>query len=97
VAARGAVTMYRVSLVCDGISSDEGLAVASDITAEFKNYRPHHLNVTCSYADGKLILVAENDFDPNGLALQDEFSDCLSACLPSGSVGHIIVASLAVI
>jgi hypothetical protein len=31
-----------------------------------------------------LLLQAENDFDPAGDALMDEFSDALAACLPSG-------------
>ena len=76
--------MYRVVLKCSGISSDEGHIAAQDIAQNFAEHRPHHVNVTCSYADGRLTLIAENDFDPKGLALMDEFSDCLSAYLSEG-------------
>jgi hypothetical protein len=65
--------MYRVVLECSGISSDEGHTAALDIAKNFAEHRPHHVNVTCSFADGKLTLVADNDFDPKGLALMDEF------------------------
>ena len=40
------------------------------------------LRMTCTFFDGALILVAFNDFDGDGLALSDEFSDCLAAYLP---------------
>ena len=76
--------MYRVVLECSGISSDEGHTAALDIAKNFAEHRPHHVNVTCSFADGKLTLVAENEFDPKGLALMDEFSDCLCAFISSG-------------
>jgi hypothetical protein len=42
--------------------------------------------VTCTFSDGTLTLVAFNDFDPDGLALSDEFSDCLSAYIPLGGI-----------
>jgi hypothetical protein len=71
--------MYRVVLEADSIPSDEGPAAAVDIAKEFAERRQHHSNVTCSYADQKLTLTAENDFDPDGVALQDEFSDCICA------------------
>jgi hypothetical protein len=35
----------------------------------------------CQFENGSLVLTAENDFDANGLALVDEFSDCLAAYL----------------
>ena len=71
--------MYRVDLECTGIPADEGEVAAQDIAQNFLEHRHHHRNVTCSFVDGKLTLVAENDFDPKGLALMDELSDCLSA------------------
>ena len=42
----------------------------------------------------RLILQADNDFDPNGLALQDEFSDAISASLTDGFDGDIDVVSV---
>ena len=76
--------MYRLTLVCAGIPASKGPETAQDI-----------MNVLCSYADGKLTLVAENDFDPNGLALMDEFSDCLSAFISMPFEGDLTVQSIA--
>jgi len=33
------------------------------------------------------MLEGHNDFDANGLALLDEFSDCIAACVP-GTLGY---------
>jgi hypothetical protein len=87
--------MYRLVLVCSGIPAGEGPEAAQAITAEFADHRTHHQNVICSYSDGKLTLVAENDFDPNGLALMDEFSDCLSAFISTPFDGDLRVQSIA--
>jgi hypothetical protein len=57
-------------------------------------HRPHHRNVTCSFSDGRLTLTAENDFDSKGLALMDEFSDCLSAYISIGFDGDLSVKSV---
>jgi hypothetical protein len=38
--------------------------------------------------------VAENDYDDNGLALQDEFSDAISACVAEGFDGDLEVQSI---
>ncbi len=42
-----------------------------------------HQNVHCSWSGGTLLLVADNDFDPDGKALADELSDALAACTPT--------------
>jgi len=80
--------MYRIVIVCPGVSDRLGAEAAADIQKHFEADRPHHQNVRCSFTAGELTLTAENDFDTNGLALQDEFSDCISAFLsetPAGS------------
>ena len=87
--------MYRLVLMCSGIPAGEGPEAARAITAEFADHRTHHQNVICSYSDGKLTLVAENDFDRNGLALMDEFSDCLSAFISTPFDGDLLVQSIA--
>jgi hypothetical protein len=89
--------MYRVILECSGIPNNEGYTAAQGITRAFAEHRPHHKNVTCSFVDGKLILVAENDFDPKGLALMDELSDCLSAYTSMHFDGDITVKSATII
>jgi hypothetical protein len=71
---------YRIVLACDGIPDDRGPQAAIDVAEEF-THRPWHENVHCKWSDSVLLLSAENDYDPKGLALMDEFSDALSACL----------------
>jgi len=86
--------MYRVVLHCDGIPIGSGLQAAIDITEEF-THRPWHRNVVCTWDGGRQILVlqADNDFDENGLALMDEFSDAISACIKDAGDGNIRLAS----
>lgn len=69
---------YRVVATCYSPVQDGGLA-ARMITQEFAAHRLHHHNVHCSFSDGMFTLIAENDFDAKGLALLDEFADCMSA------------------
>jgi hypothetical protein len=85
--------MYRVTLLCSGIDPDVGYSAATDIENEFREHRQWHQEVRCQFRDGNLILVAVNDFDKAGLALLDEFSDCLSAYLanPAGELRLISV------
>jgi hypothetical protein len=51
--------------------------------------------VTCEWEGSRLVLRAENDFDSKGLALLDEFSDAISACIEEGFDGGIEVISVA--
>ena len=87
--------MFRITMRAGGISLDVGAAAARDIENEFREHRPWHKQVTCSFSNGILTLIAINDFDRDGLALSDEFSDCLSAYIPlektSGSAALEIV------
>jgi hypothetical protein len=72
--------MYRVILRIERVPNDIGPQMALGITDGFKQ-RPWHEKVICSYEDGGLTLTSENDFDSDGLATQDEFSDEFSANL----------------
>ena len=72
-----------------------GPTAAKDIQQEFAEHRPHHKNVVCNFTNGELVLTAENDFDPNGLALMDEFSDCISAYIAELFDGRIRVVETA--
>ena len=69
-----------------GVSSRAGPAAAKHIEREFRENRPWQMHVACSFADGTLTLVAVNDYDHDGLALSDEFSDCLSAFISLGDI-----------
>jgi hypothetical protein len=72
---------FKITLACRGIDASAGAIAAKDIEAEFRDHRPWHQDVHCHYENGTLILRAINDFDKAGLALLDEFGDCLSAYL----------------
>lgn len=74
--------MHRVTLNCEGVPSLSGADAAAGITQEFKEHRTHFHNVQCRFLDGALILVADSDFDSDGVALMDEFSDLIAAFLP---------------
>jgi len=64
-----------------------------DITEEF-THRPWHQNVQCSWDGSRLTLQADNDFDADGSALADEFSDAIAACIAEGFDGSITVDSV---
>ena len=83
--------MFRVTLACENVPTSAGAAAATDIQREFAEHRTHHHNVVCTYTNGELTLTAEHDCDPNGLALMDEFSDCISAYIAEPFDGRIRV------
>lgn len=84
--------MYRIVLACKGVPADVGTVAARDIAEEF-THRTWHQNVHCGWDGSRLILQADNDFDSNGLALLDEFSDAISASITDGFDGGIDVVS----
>ena len=86
--------MYRIVLACHGVPKGAGAEAASDIEAEFSQHRKWHQNVQCRWDGLKLVLKVENDYDNDGLALQDEFSDCISAYIAGGFDGSITVESI---
>jgi len=43
------------------------------------------------------VLKADNDFDPEGLALRDEFSDAISACIEEAFDGDIDIVSVSLL
>ena len=88
--------MYRIILTCEGVPTGEGAQAAADITSEFQERRTWHENTLCSWDGFNLILKLENDYDENGLAAQDEFSDCISAYITQGVDGDIRVQSVVV-
>jgi hypothetical protein len=85
--------MYRIVLVCRGVPKDAGANAACAIREEFVN-RPWHQNVLCAWDGSALTLQAENEYDANGQALTDEFSDALSACIEEPFDGDIDVISI---
>ena len=71
---------FHVVIECFGLPAEAGARAARDIADEFKN-RPWHQNVECTWDGAVMRLEADNDYDENGLALQDELSDLTSACV----------------
>jgi hypothetical protein len=70
---------FKITLACNGIDASAGATAAQDIETEFRDR--WHRDVHCHYDGGTLILCGTNDFDKTGLALLDEFGDCLCAYL----------------
>jgi hypothetical protein len=85
--------MFRIMLACKGVPARAGATAAHDIAKEFAQ-RPHHKNVSCEWNGAQLMLQADNDFDENGLALLDEFSDAISACISEPFDGDIEILSV---
>ena len=77
--------MFRIVLTCDGVPKNLGAQAASDIAAEF-THRPWHMNVECHWDGQRITFRADNEFDSNGEALADEFSDAVVACTPNVGV-----------
>jgi len=85
--------MYTIELVCDGCPKEVGEQAAKCITEEFRQ-RPWHQNVICRWDGENLRLEATNDFDSEGKALTDEFSDSISGCVAEGFEGDIRVGRI---
>jgi hypothetical protein len=56
--------------------------------------RPWHQSVRCEWDGRSLILQAVNDYDEDGKALIDDFSDSISACIAEPFDGDIEVRSI---
>jgi hypothetical protein len=82
--------MYKTTLACVGIDPLVGEAAAKDIEREFRDHRNWHRDVKCRFNDGELVLIGTNDVDKAGLALLDEFGDCLSAYLTEHGAVRIV-------
>jgi hypothetical protein len=74
--------MYRIVISCSGVPATAGAEAAVDITREFAEHR------------SRLVLRADNDYDPEGRALMDEFSDCISAYIAEGFDGGLTIESV---
>ena len=55
---------------------------------------PWHRNVSCKWDGSQLVLQADSDSDPKGLALLDEFSDAISARIEDRFDGDIDIVSV---
>lgn len=81
---------FKITLACSGIDASVGAIAAQDIQTEFRDHRRWHREVRCHYESGTLILCGTNDFDEAGLALLDEFGDCLFAYLKNHGAVRVL-------
>ncbi len=84
---------YRAVLQCDEVPPALGAEGAKRITANFAK-RNWHRNAMCSWDGKHLTLSVENDFDRDGRAVMDEFSDEISASICEGFDGDVRVISV---
>lgn len=82
---------FRITLSCSGVPAAAGSEAALDITKEFEEHHPWHKNVQCVWDGSRLVLTATNDYDSDGAALSDEFSDSLSAYIAEPFDGDLKV------
>jgi hypothetical protein len=80
--------MFRVTVSCEGITLAEWPNALADVAKEFAS-RDWHQFVDCRWEGSTLVLVADNDYDDDGEALADEFSDTVAANAP-GTPGYRI-------
>jgi hypothetical protein len=85
--------MYHIVLECELMDVPAGPQAATEIAEEFM-HRPWHQNVTCTWNGKTLRLEADNDYDANGLALSDEFSDAITACVVDACYSNLRVVSV---
>ena len=87
--------MTRITLSCGGVPAPAGAEAARDITDEFREHRTWYSDVRCSWDGTRLVLEATSDVDDTGVALMDEFPDCIAAYVAELFDGQIRVESLA--
>ena len=75
--------MYEVIVQCMGAPAEAAQSGVIDLLDEF-THRPWHTHVRCHAGGGVIVLTAVNDYDSQGLALLDEFSDAVVACVDLG-------------
>ena len=88
------MVQYRIKLRCDGVPVDQGEQGAKCITSAFRTNRSWHQNAECTWDGASLHLSVENDFDKNGLATWDEFSDEITACIEALFDGDLVIVSV---
>ena len=88
--------MFRVSVSCEGIVRADWPDAVADVKQEFES-RPWHQIVDCRWEGIALLLVADNDYDNDGEALADEFSDTVAAYAPGTPGYRVSIQSVTVV
>jgi hypothetical protein len=82
--------MFIIKLICRGIPKELGPKAATNITEEFR-YCSCHFNAICRWREDALQLEATSEFDSEGRALAEEFSEAIAACVAEPFDGAILV------
>jgi hypothetical protein len=80
--------MFRVTVSCEGIAPEKWPQALSDVREEFVSRHWHRI-IDVRWSGQTLLLTVENDYDADGEALADEFSDTIAACAP-GTPGYSV-------
>jgi hypothetical protein len=86
--------MYRVTVTCERIARTNWPNALADVAEEFASRKWHKI-VDCRWEVDFLVLVADNDYDNDGEALADEFSDIVAAYAPGTPGYRISIRSVA--
>ena len=70
--------MFRIGVICAGLTDTEGAAAIPEILWEFHN-RPRHLNPQCVWRSPVLALVVESPFDSTGVEVLEDFKEAVYA------------------
>ena len=80
--------MFRTTVSCEGIAPEKWPEALSDVREEFISRHWHRI-IEIRWSGQRLLLTVENDYDANGEALADEFSDTIAAYAP-GTPGYSV-------
>jgi hypothetical protein len=88
--------VFRVTVKCERIASAAWPDALEDVRAEFRD-RPWHNIVDIRWSGDVLLFIAENDYDSDGEALADEFSDTVAAYAPGTPGYRVAIVSVEVV
>ena len=88
--------MFRVTVKFERIARDVWPKALEDVRTEFRD-RPWHRIVDVRWAGNTLLVIAENDYDSDGEALANEFSDTVAAYAPGSPGYRVDVVSVEVV
>jgi hypothetical protein len=86
--------MFRIIVSCDGITPEKWPEAMSHVREEFASRHWHRI-IDIRWSGQTLLLTAENDYDVNGEALADEFSDTIAAYAPGAPGYSVRIVSVA--
>jgi hypothetical protein len=88
--------MFRVTVKCEGILPTGWPNAVADVAEEFVS-RPWQKVIDTLWDGDALVLVADSDYDHDGEALADEFSDTIAAYAPGTPGYRVRILSVSVV